>query len=67
MNSGKSFYLDSNGCVCVGMDVSGGFPVRIGLKQGCLMFIWMVWCYNNNNLFIETRLQDTIGKIIKYR
>ena len=30
--------LDIMACVWVGMDVSGGFPVDAGLRQGGVMF-----------------------------
>ena len=33
----QSFYVDSRACVRVGMDVSGWFPVNVGLRQGCVM------------------------------
>ena len=44
----QSFYVDSWACVRVGNDVSEWFPVNVGLRQGCVMSlwlfnIWMVW------------------------
>ena len=35
----KSFYVYSMMCLKVGNDVSEWFPVNIGLKQGCVMFL----------------------------
>ena len=28
-------------CVRVGVDVSEWFPVNVGLRQGCLMSLWL--------------------------
>ena len=39
----QSFYVDSRVCVWVGNDVSEWFPVNIGLRQDCVMYIRMVW------------------------
>ena len=39
----QSFYVDTRACVRVGTDVSEWFPVNVGLRQGCVMYIWMVW------------------------
>ena len=38
----KSFYVNSRACVRVGNGVSEFFPVKVGLRQGCLIFTWMV-------------------------
>ena len=40
----QSFNVDSWMCVRVGMDVSDWFPVNAGLRQGCVMYIWIRWC-----------------------
>ena len=32
-----SFYVNSRACVRVGNNVSEWFPVRVGLRQGCVM------------------------------
>ena len=48
LNAVKSFYIDSRGCVRVGMGESEWFNVKMGLRQRCvmsqwlLMYIWMV-------------------------
>ena len=34
----KSLYVGSKACVRVGNEVSEWFPVRVGLRQGCVMF-----------------------------
>ena len=33
----QSFYVDNKARVRVGNDVSGWFPVNVGLSQGCVM------------------------------
>ena len=33
-----TFYINNRACVRVGNDVSGWFPVNVGLRQGCVMF-----------------------------
>ncbi|WP_435326040.1 reverse transcriptase domain-containing protein, partial [Klebsiella pneumoniae] len=37
----KSFYVDSRACVRVGSGVSDWFPVKVGLRQGCVMAPWL--------------------------
>ena len=39
----QSFYVDSRVCVRVGNDVSEWFPV--GLRQGCVMSLWLFNVY----------------------
>ena len=43
----KSLYVDSKDCVRVGNEVSEWFPVRVGLKQGCVMSPWLFSLYIN--------------------
>ena len=33
----QSFYIDNRACVMMGNDVSGWFPVNVGLRHGCVM------------------------------
>ena len=37
----KSLYVVSKTCVRVGNEVREWFPVRVGLRQGCLMSLWL--------------------------
>lgn len=37
----KSFYKGSKACVRIGNEVSDSFPVRVGLRQGCVMLPWL--------------------------
>ena len=40
----KSLYVGSKACVRVGNEVSEWFPVRVGLRQGCVMSLWLLIC-----------------------
>ena len=37
----KNPYVGSKACVRVGNEVSEWFPVRVGLRQGCVMSLWL--------------------------
>ena len=37
----KSLYVGSKACVREGNEVSEWFPVRVGLRQGCVMSPWL--------------------------
>ena len=41
----KSLYVGSKVCVGVGNEVSEWLPVRVGLRQGCLMSPWLFSLY----------------------
>ena len=43
----KSFYVGSKACVRVGSELSEWFPVKVGLRQGCVMSPWLF------NLYID--------------
>ena len=43
----KSFYVGSKACVRVGNEVSEWFPVRVGLRQGCVMSLWLFNLYTD--------------------
>ena len=43
----KSLYVGSKARVRVGNEVSEWFPVRVGLRQGCVMSPWLF------NLYID--------------
>ena len=43
----KSLYIGSKACVRVGNEASEWFPVRVGLRQGCVMSPWLF------NLYID--------------
>ena len=41
----KSLYVGSKACVRVGNEASEWFPVRVGLRQGCVMSPWLFSLY----------------------
>ena len=41
----QSFYVDSRSCVRVGNDVSEWLPANVGLRQGCVMYPWLLNVY----------------------
>lgn len=42
----KSLYVNSRACVRVGNGVSERLPVKVGLHQGCVMSLWLLWCHS---------------------
>ena len=48
----KSLYVGSRACVRVGDEVSEWFPVRVGLRQGCVMSPWLF------NLFMDGVMRE---------
>ena len=48
----KSMYAGSKACVRVGNEVSEWFPVRVGLRQGCVMSPWLF------NLYIDRVVRE---------
>ena len=56
-------YLDSNrvaicNCVRVGNEVSEWFPVRVGLRQGCVMSPWLF------NLYIDGVVREVNDRVL---
>ena len=43
----KSLYVGSETCVRVGNELSEWFPVRVGLRQGCVMSPWLFNLYTD--------------------
>ena len=43
----KSLYVGSKACVRVGNEVSEWFPVRVGVRQGCVMLPWLFNLYTD--------------------
>ena len=41
----QSLYADSRACVRVGNEMSEWFPVKVGLRQGCMMSQWLFNLY----------------------
>ena len=38
-------FMYSRACVRVGIDVSEWFPINVGLRQGCVMSLWLFNVY----------------------
>ena len=51
-------YVGSKACVRVGNEVSEWFPVRVGLRQGCVMLPWLF------NLFIDGVIREVNTEVL---
>ena len=54
----KSFYVGSKDCVRVGNEVSEWFPVRVGLRQGCVMSPWLF------NFYIDGVIREVNARVL---
>ena len=54
----KSLYTDSRACVRVGNETSDWFPVRVGLRQGCVMSPWLF------NLYIDGVVREVNARVL---
>ena len=54
----KSLYVGSKACVRVGNEVCGWFPVRVGLRQGCVMPLWLF------NLYIDGVEREVNARVL---
>ena len=54
----KSFYVGSKACVRVGNEVSEWFPVRVGLRQGCVMSPWLF------NLYMDAVVREVNARVL---
>ena len=54
----KSLYMGSKACVRVGNEVSEWFPVRVGLRQGCVMLLWLF------NLYIDGVVREVNARVL---
>ena len=54
----KSLYTDSRACVRVGDGTSDWFPVRVGLRQGCVMSPWLF------NLYIDGVVREVNARVL---
>ena len=54
----KSLYKDSKACVRVGDELSEWFPVRVGLRQGCVMSPWLF------NLYIDGVVREVNARVL---
>ena len=53
----KSLYVGSKACVRVANEVSEWFPVRVGLRQGCVMSPWLF------NLYIDGVVREVNARV----
>ena len=51
-------YVGSKSCVRVGNEVSEWFPVRVGLRQGCVMLPWLF------NLYIDGVVREVNARVL---
>lgn len=54
----KSFYKGSKACVRIGNEVSDWFPVRVGLRQGCVMSPWLF------NLYVDGVVREVNARVL---
>ena len=54
----KSSYVGSKACVKVRNEVSEWFPVRVGLRQGCVMSPWLF------NLYIDGVVREANARVL---
>ena len=54
----KSLYVGNKACVRVGNEVSEWFPVRVGLRQGCVMSLWLF------NLYIDGVVREVNARVL---
>ena len=58
LNAVKSFYINSRACVRIGNEVSDWFPVRVGLRQGCVMSPWLF------NVYMDGVVREVNARIL---
>ena len=56
----KSLYVGSKACVRVGNEVSEWFPVRVGLRQGCVMSPWLFNLY----IYIDGVVREVNARVL---
>ena len=54
----KSFYTDSRACVRVGQSESEWFPVKVGLRQGCVMSPWLF------NIYMDGVVREVDARVL---
>ena len=54
----KSLYAESRACVRVGNMLSEWFPVKMGLRQGCVMSPWLF------NLYVDGVVRDVNARVL---
>ena len=54
----KSLYVNSRACVRVGNMMSDWFPVKVGLRQGCVMSPWLF------NLYVDGVVREVNARVL---
>ncbi|XP_068242402.1 uncharacterized protein [Palaemon carinicauda] len=54
----RSFYIGSKPCVRIGNEVSECFPVRVVLRQGCVMSPWLL------NFFVDGMVREVNARVL---
>ena len=54
----KSLYAGSKACVRVGNEVSEWFPLRVELRQGCVISLWLF------NLYIDGVAREVNARLL---
>ena len=54
----KSLYVGSKACVRVGNELSYWFEVKVGLRQGCVMSLWLF------NLYIDGVVREVNARVL---
>ena len=54
----KSLYVGSKACVRVGNEVGEWFSVRVGLRHGCMMLLWLF------NLYIDGVVREVNARVL---
>ena len=54
----KSLSVGSKACVRVGNEVNEWFPVRVGLRQGCAMSLWLF------NLYVDGVVREVNARVL---
>ena len=57
----KSLYVGSKACVRVGNEVSEWFPLRVGLRQECVMSPWLFILFN---LYIDGVVREVNARVL---
>ncbi len=57
LNTVKSFYEEASACVKIGGETSEHFEIKGGLKQGCIMSLWLF------NIYMDGVIREVKGKV----
>ncbi len=55
----QAFYRVANACVRIGGEFSESFSVKVGVRQGCVMSLWLF------NIFMDGCMREMKCKVVK--